>query len=89
MESLIRHFKHVTHGVEVPAGEAFQRVESPRGELSFYVVSDGSARPLRIKVRAPSFGNLQFLGEMSRGCLVADLIATIGGLDTMLGEMDR
>lgn len=89
METLIQHFHHVTHGIDVPAGEAYSRVESPRGELGFYIVSDGSANPLRVKCRAPSFSNLQFLAEMSRGCLIADLIAIIGSLDTVLGEIDR
>lgn len=89
LETLIQHFKHVTHGFEVPAGEAYQRVESPRGELAFYVVSDGTPQPWRVKCRAPSFANLQFLSEMSRGCLIADLIAIIGSLDTVLGEIDR
>lgn len=89
METLIQHFHHVTHGIEVPAGEAYQRVESPRGELGFYVVSDGSANPVRIKCRPPSYSNLQFLGDMSRGCLIADIVAIIGSLDTVLGEIDR
>jgi len=89
IESLVQHFKHVTQGIEVPAGEAYQRVESPRGELAFYVASDGSALPLRVKCRAPSFCNLQFLGDISRGCLIADMIAIIGSLDTVLGEIDR
>lgn len=89
IESLVQHFKHVTEGISVPEGEAYQRVESPRGELGFYVVSDGSTNPVRVKCRAPSFSNLQFLGELSRGCLIADLIAIIGSLDTVLGEIDR
>ncbi|RJQ54462.1 MAG: NADH dehydrogenase (quinone) subunit D [Actinobacteria bacterium] len=89
LETLIQHFHHVTHGIEVPAGEAYHRVEGPRGELGFYVVSDGGPNPVRVKCRPPSFSNLQFLDEMSRGCLIADLIAIIGSLDTVLGEIDR
>lgn len=87
--SLAQHFHHMTHGIEVPAGEAYQRVESPRGELGFYIVSDGGALPVRVKCRAPSFSNLQFLGDITRGCLIADVIAIIGSLDTVLGEIDR
>ena len=77
MEALIHHFKMVTEGVEVPAGEVYQAVESPRGELGFYVVSDGEHRPYRVKIRDPSFVNLQATPTMVEGHLVADAIAAI------------
>jgi NADH-quinone oxidoreductase subunit D len=89
MEALIYHFKIFTEGFAPPPGEVYQRIESPRGELGFFVVSDGSPRPCRVKVRAPSFVNLQALPEMAEGRLVADLIACIGTTDIVLGEVDR
>ncbi len=89
MEALIYHFKIFTEGFAPPAGEVYQRTESPRGELGFLVVSDGSAKPCRVKVRAPSFVNLQSLPELAQGALVADLIACIGTTDIVLGEVDR
>jgi NADH-quinone oxidoreductase subunit D len=89
MEALIHHFKMVTEGVEVPAGEVYQAVESPRGELGFYVVSDGGHRPYRVKIRDPSFVNLQALPAMVEGSLVADTIATIASLDPVMGGVDR
>lgn len=75
--------------LKVPKGEAYVRIENPRGELGFYVISDGSETPVRIKVRAPSFINLAILPEVSRGVLVADLIAILGSTDIVLGEIDR
>jgi NADH-quinone oxidoreductase subunit D len=89
MEALIHHFKMVTEGVEVPAGEVYQAVESPRGELGFYVVSDGGHRPYRVKIRDPSFVNLQAVPAMVEGSLVADTIATIASLDPVMGGVDR
>jgi NADH-quinone oxidoreductase subunit D len=89
MEALIYHFKIVTEGFLVPQGEAYQTVESPRGELGFYVVSDGTARPLRVHMRTPSFGNLQGLPAMIEGRLLADTIAAMGSLDFVLGDVDR
>ena len=89
MEALIYHFKIFTEGFAPPAGEIYQRTESPRGELGFFVVSDGSAKPCRVKVRTPSFVNLQSLPAMAEGALVADLIACIGTTDIVLGEVDR
>jgi NADH-quinone oxidoreductase subunit D len=89
MEALIHHFKMVTQGVEVPAGEVYQAVESPRGELGFYVVSDGGHRPYRVKIRDPSFVNLQAVPAMVEGTLVADTIATIASLDPVMGGVDR
>jgi NADH-quinone oxidoreductase subunit D len=89
MEALIYHFKIFTEGFAPPPGHVYQRIESPRGELGFFVVSDGSPKPCRVKVRAPSFVNLQALPEMAEGRLVADLIACIGTTDIVLGEVDR
>ena len=89
MESLIHHFKLVTEGMRVPAGQVYQAVESPRGELGFYLVSDGSNRPYRCKVRAPSFSNLSALPHMVRGELIADVVAVIGSIDITLGDVDR
>lgn len=89
MESLIHHFKLYTEGYRVPAGEAYVCVESPRGELGFYIVADGSAKPYRCHVRAPSFVNLQALPVVAKGMLVADLIAVLGSLDPVMGEVDR
>ncbi len=89
MESLIHHFKLVTEGMRVPAGQVYQAVESPRGELGFYLVSDGSTRPYRCKVRAPSFSNLSALPHMVRGELIADVVAVIGSIDITLGDVDR
>ncbi len=89
IESLIYHFKIVTEGFRTPVGEIYQAVESPRGELGFYVVSDGSPKPWRCHVRAPSFANLQALPKMVEGRLIADVVACIGSLDVILGEIDR
>ena len=89
MESLIHHFKLVTQGVEVPEGEVYQAVESPRGELGFYVVSDGGHRPYRVKIRDPSFANLQATATMVEGSLIADAIAAIASLDPVMGGVDR
>jgi NADH-quinone oxidoreductase subunit D len=89
MEALIYHFKIVTEGFAVPAGEVYQAVESPRGEMGYYVVSDGTAKPYRVHMRGPSFVNLQALPLMCEGGLIADVIAAIGGLDVMMGEIDR
>jgi len=89
MEALIHHFKIVAHGFFPPEGEVYLGIENPKGELGFYFVSDGSPRPWRMKVRSPSFTNLQAFDTMVRGRLVADLITTIGTLDIVLGEVDR
>jgi len=89
MEALIHHFKIVAHGFFPPVGEAYAAVEAPKGELGFYFVSDGTPKPWRMKVRAPSFVNLQCLPTMVEGRLVADVIAAIGSLDIVLGEIDR
>jgi NADH-quinone oxidoreductase subunit D len=89
MEALIYHFKIVTEGFRVPAGEVYQVIESPRGEVGYYVVSDGTAKPYRVHVRGPSFGNLQAVPRMVEGTLIADVIASIGSMDFVLGDSDR
>jgi NADH-quinone oxidoreductase subunit D len=89
MESLIYHFKIITEGFTVPPGEVYQAVESPRGELGFYIVSDGTPKPYRVHVRAPSFANLQTLSTMCEGLLLADVVAAIGSIDIVLGDVDR
>ncbi len=89
MESLIRHFVIVYEGFKPPAGEVQHAVENPKGELSYYLISDGSGKPYRMRVRGPSFVNMQALSKMVEGSLVADVIAAIGSLDIVLGEIDR
>ncbi|MDE3105577.1 MAG: NADH dehydrogenase (quinone) subunit D [Acidobacteriota bacterium] len=89
MESLIHHFKIVTEGFAVPAGEVFQAVESPRGEMGYYVVSDGTSKPYRVHMRNPSYATLQALETMCKGRLLADVVAVIGSIDIVLGEIDR
>ncbi|HEX3394090.1 MAG TPA: NADH-quinone oxidoreductase subunit D [Acidimicrobiales bacterium] len=89
MEALIHHFKIFTEGFKVPEGEAYAAVESPRGELGCYIVSDGSAKPYRLHVRGPSFVNLQCLPHMIRGGLIADAVAVISTVDPIMGEVDR
>ncbi len=89
MESLIYHFKIVTEGFPVPAGEVFQAIESPRGEMGYYVVADGTAKPYRVHMRNPSFATLQALDVMCKGALLADVVAVIGSIDIVLGEIDR
>jgi NADH-quinone oxidoreductase subunit D len=89
MEALIYHFKIVTEGFRVPEGEVYQVIESPRGELGFYVVSDGTTKPYRVHMRTPSFGNLQGTPRMVEGSLIADMIASIGSMDFVLGDTDR
>jgi NADH-quinone oxidoreductase subunit D len=89
MEALIYHFKIVTEGFRVPAGEAFVPTESPRGEIGFFCVSDGTSKPLRVFMRTPSFANLQALSPMFEGSLIANSVAGLGSLDFMLGDVDR
>ncbi len=89
MESLIHHFKIVTEGFTVPSGEVYQGIESSRGQMGYYVVSDGTAKPYRVHMRNPSFASLQALETMCRGRLLADLVAVIGSIDVVLGEIDR
>ncbi|HEV2768469.1 MAG TPA: NADH-quinone oxidoreductase subunit D, partial [Acidimicrobiales bacterium] len=89
MEALIHHFKIFTEGFKVPEGEVYVAVESPRGELGCYLVSDGSAKPYRMHIRGPSFVNLQTLPHMLRGGLIADAVAVISSVDPIMGEVDR
>jgi len=89
MESLIHHFKIVTEGFTVPEGEVYQGVESPRGEMGYYVVSDGTAKPYRVHMRSPSFANLNAIGVMCEHNLLADVVAAIGSIDIVLGDVDR
>jgi len=89
IEALIYHFKIVSEGFHPPIGEVYQAIESPRGELGFYMVSDGSPQPFRCHVRAPSFANLQALPKLIEGRLIADAVACIGTIDIVLGEVDR
>jgi NADH-quinone oxidoreductase subunit D len=89
MEALIHHFKLVTEGFAVPAGQVYVPVESPRGELGYHLVSDGGTRPLRVHVRDPSFVNLQSMPAMSEGGLIADVIAAVASIDPVMGGVDR
>ena len=89
MEALIHHFKIVTEGFAVPAGEVYQSVESGHGLVGYYIVSDGTAKPYRVHMRYPSFASLQALETMCKGRLIADVVAVIGSIDIVLGEIDR
>jgi NADH-quinone oxidoreductase subunit D len=89
MESLIHHFKIVTEGFRVPEGEVYTTIESPRGELGCYIVSDGGPRPWRVKFRAPSLVALEATATVMTNALIADMIAIVGSLDTVMGEVDR
>ena len=89
MEALIHHFKIVTEGFNVPAGEVYQGIESGHGQMGYYVVSDGTAKPYRVHMRYPSFATLQALETMCRGRMLADVVAVIGSIDIVLGEIDR
>jgi NADH-quinone oxidoreductase subunit D len=89
MEDLIHHFKLFTEGFHVPAGEAYAAVEHPKGEFGIYMVSDGANKPYRLKIRAPGFAHLSAIDEMTRGHMIADLVAVIGTQDIVFGEIDR
>ncbi len=89
MDALIRHFKIGFEGFKTPIGEVIQSVEASKGELSYYLVSDGGNKPFRLRIRAPSFANLSALPKMIVGQMIADVIATIGSIDIVLGEIDR
>jgi NADH-quinone oxidoreductase subunit D len=89
MEDLIHHFKLFTEGFHVPAGEAYAAVEHPKGEFGIYLISDGANKPYRLKIRAPGFPHLAALDEMTRGHMIADLVAIIGTQDIVFGEIDR
>ncbi len=89
MESLIHHFKLFTEGYHVPEGETYSAVEAPKGEFGIYMISDGANKPYRVKIRAPGFAHLAALDEMSRGHMLADMVAIIGTQDIVFGEIDR
>ncbi|MEH6545607.1 MAG: NADH-quinone oxidoreductase subunit D [Sneathiella sp.] len=89
MEALINHFKHYTEGVKVPAGETYTAVEAPKGEFGVYLVSDGSSKPYRCKIRAPGFAHLQAMDFLTKGHMLADASAILGSLDIVFGEVDR
>jgi NADH-quinone oxidoreductase subunit D len=89
MEALIHHFKLYTEGYHVPAGETYTVVEAPKGEFGVYLVSDGSNKPYRCKIRPPAFAHLQACDAMFKGLLLADAVAIIGTLDIVFGEIDR
>ncbi|MCK4866820.1 MAG: NADH-quinone oxidoreductase subunit D [Alphaproteobacteria bacterium] len=89
MEALIHHFKHYTEGVHVPAGETYTAVEAPKGEFAVYLVSDGTNKPYRCKIRAPGFAHLQAMDFMCRGHMLADTVAILGSIDPVFGEVDR
>ena len=89
MDALIHHFLLIAEGIDVPAGEVYQPIEASKGELGVYIKSQGGPKPARVHFRGPSFVNLSALADMSRGCMVADIVAIIGSLDIVLGEIDR
>ncbi|HEX8817514.1 MAG TPA: NADH dehydrogenase (quinone) subunit D [Terriglobales bacterium] len=89
MEAMIHHFKIITEGFAVPVGEVYQAVESPRGEMGYYVVSDGGPKPYRVHMRSACLANMQTLPKMCEGRLLADVVAAIGSIDIVLGEIDR
>jgi NADH-quinone oxidoreductase subunit D len=89
MEAMIFHFKQVMEGVKAPVGEAYFPIENGKGELGYYLVSDGTAKPVRWRIRPPSFINLASLPKMAEGCLLSDLIAINASVDIVMGEVDR
>jgi len=89
MEALIYHFKLYTEGYHVPAGEVYAAVEAPKGEFGVYLVADGTNRPYRCKIRAPSFPHLQAMDFLCRGHMLADVSAVLGSIDIVFGEIDR
>ena len=89
MEALIHHFKLFTEGLRVPAGETYTAVEAPKGEFGVYLISDGTNKPYRCKIRAPGFAHLQAIDFLSKGHMLADVVANIGSIDIVFGEIDR
>ncbi len=89
MEALIHHFKLASYGFDVPAGEVYQALESPRGEIGFYVVSNGKNKPWRVRVRGPAFYNVFAMPAMMEGALLADMVAVMASVDPVFGEVDR
>ena len=89
MEALIHHFKLYTEGFHVPAGEVYAAVEAPKGEFGVYLVSDGTNKPYKVKLRAPGFSHLAAMDHICRGHMLADVSAALGSLDIVFGEVDR
>jgi NADH-quinone oxidoreductase subunit D len=89
IDALIHHFLIIQDGIRPPKGEVYQAIEAPKGEMGFYVVSDGSPKPFRVKIRGPSYINLSAMDKLSRGRLLADMIALIGTMDIVLADVDR
>ncbi len=89
MESLIHHFKLYTEGYHVPAGEVYRSVEAPKGEFGVYLISDGTNKPYRCKIRAPGFAHLQAMDYTSKGTMLADTVANLASMDIVFGEIDR
>jgi len=89
MEALIHHFKLYTEGFKVPAGEVYAAVEAPKGEFGVYLIADGTNKPYKCKIRAPSFAHLQAMDFMCRGHMLADISAVLGSIDIVFGEVDR
>jgi NADH-quinone oxidoreductase subunit D len=89
MENLIHHFKYVSHGFKVPPGEVYVSIESPKGEIGVYIVSDGTEKPFRLKLRMPTFMNLQSINQMAKGGYLADVVAALSSLDPVFGECDK
>ncbi|MGN0918221.1 MAG: NADH-quinone oxidoreductase subunit D, partial [Oxalobacter sp.] len=89
MEELIHHFKYFSEGIFLPPGEVYAAVEAPKGEFGIYFISDGANKPFRMKIRAPSFVHLQGLEKLVKGHLIPDLVAAIGSIDIVFGEVDR
>jgi NADH:ubiquinone oxidoreductase subunit D len=89
MESLIHHFKYYSEGITVPEGEVYTTIEAPKGEFGVFLVSDGSNRPYRCKVKAPGFAHLQALDFMAKNHMIADVVTIIGTQDIVFGEVDR
>ena len=89
MEELIHDFMIINFGVNPPKGESYSAIESSKGELGFYFISDGSGHPWRLKIRSPSFANLQALGPMMKHCMISDTVVIIGSVDPVMGEADK
>ena len=89
MEALIHHFKYFTEGITVPRGETYTATEAPKGELGVYLVSNGSNRPYRCKIKAPGFAHLQAMDYLIKGHMLADVPAVLGSMDIVFGEIDR
>ena len=89
IEALIHHFLIIQDGIRPPVGEVYQAIEAPKGEMGFYIISDGGPKPFRVKVRTPSFTVLQATDKLCKGRLLADLIAVIGTMDIVLADVDR